>query len=85
MADIRNLYETIGGKAFDLGLHKQEIPQYISSNLKYDFFDWQKKAFENFLIYQQIKERENPNEPTHLMFNMATGTGKTLLMASTIL
>ncbi|MCF7859025.1 MAG: DEAD/DEAH box helicase family protein, partial [Candidatus Cloacimonetes bacterium] len=42
-------------------------------------------AFENFLTYQAIKERENPNEPTHLMFNMATGTGKTLLMASTIL
>jgi len=85
MTDIKNLYETIGGKAFNLGLHKPEIPQYISNNLKYSFFDWQKNAFENFLTYQATKERENPNEPTHLMFNMATGTGKTLLMASTIL
>lgn len=85
MADIKNLYETIGGKAFDLGLQKPEIPQYVSSNLKYDFFDWQKKAFENFLTYQAIKEIEKPNKPTHLMFNMATGTGKTLLMASAIL
>src|SRR6056297_3361072 len=72
-------------KAFDYGIMKPEIPQFISNNLKYSFFDWQKNAFENFLTYQAIKERENPNKPTHLMFNMATGTGKTLLMASTIL
>ncbi len=85
MADIKNLYETIGEKAFRLRLPFPEIPQYISNNLKYSFFDWQKNAFENFLTYQAIKERENPNDPTHLMFNMATGTGKTLLMASTIL
>lgn len=85
MADIKNLYETIGEKAYRLRLPFPEIPQYISNNLKYGFFDWQKNAFENFLTYQAIKERENPNEPTHLMFNMATGTGKTLLMASTIL
>ncbi|MEA1995824.1 MAG: DEAD/DEAH box helicase family protein [Campylobacterota bacterium] len=72
-------------KAFDYGITKPEIPQFISNNLKYSFFDWQKNALENFLTYQAIKERENPNEPTHLMFNMATGTGKTLLMASIIL
>ncbi|PWJ92145.1 type III restriction enzyme [Oceanotoga teriensis] len=75
----------VKSKAFDYGIVKPEIPEYISNNLKYRFFDWQKNAFENFLTYQAIKERENPNEPTHLMFNMATGTGKTLLMASTIL
>lgn len=85
MADIKNLYEKIGEKAFRLRLPFPEIPQYISNNLKYGFFDWQKNAFENFLTFQAIKERENSNEPTHLMFNMATGTGKTLLMASTIL
>lgn len=72
-------------KAFDYGISKQVIPEYISDNLKYEFFDWQKKALENFLTFQAIKEIENPNEPTHLMFNMATGTGKTLLMASMIL
>lgn len=72
-------------KAYEYGITKPKIPDYISNNLKYSFFDWQKDAFENFLTYEAIKKRENPNEPTHLMFNMATGTGKTLLMASTIL
>jgi len=85
MPEIKNLYETIGEKAYRLKLPFPDIPEYISNNLKYDFFDWQKNAFENFLTFQAVKERENPNKPTHLMFNMATGTGKTLLMASAIL
>lgn len=58
-----------------------EIPKYISDNLKYEFFDWQREAFENLLMY----ENDHKEYPTHLMFNMATGTGKTLLMASCIL
>jgi len=88
MADMR--YEDlkvidVKSKAFDYGITKPEIPEYISNNLKYEFFHWQKEALENFLTYEKIKERENPNTPTHLMFNMATGTGKTLLMAASIL
>ena len=86
MADIKYLYETINAQKEALKNFNPEIfkiPKYITDNLKYSFFDWQKEAFENFLIYEAIKERENPNTPTHLMFNMATGTGKTLLMAST--
>jgi len=37
------------------------------------------------LTQEKIKEKENNFEPTHLMFNMATGTGKTMLMAALIL
>lgn len=44
-----------------------------------------KKLLKIFLTYQAIREKENIKVPTHLMFNMATGTGKTLLMASLIL
>lgn len=85
MANIKNLYETIGEKAYRLRLSFPEIPEYISANLKHEFFTWQRDALENFLTYQAIKEREISNEPVHLMFNMATGTGKTLIMASLIL
>ena len=85
MSDIKNLYETIGDKAFRLRLPFPEIPKYISENLKHNFFDWQKTAFENFLTFEAIKEAENSKLPTHLMFNLATGTGKTLLMAASIL
>ncbi len=84
MTEIKNLYETIDIQKEAIRKYKPEIleiPKYISENLKYEFFDWQKKAFENFLIY----EADYKKQPTHLMFNMATGTGKTLLMAATML
>jgi type III restriction enzyme len=85
VSEKKNLYEIIGSKAWELKLQFPEIPKYVTDNLKYSFYEWQKKAFENFLTYQEIKKIESPNDPTHLMFNMATGTGKTLLMAATIL
>jgi type III restriction enzyme len=85
--NMKNLYETIderkeGIKEF--APEVLEIPKYITDNLKYEFFYWQKEAFENLLYYENPKSRLK-KYPTHLMFNMATGTGKTLLMASTIL
>lgn len=72
-------------KAFDYGIAKPSIPDFISENLKHEFFAWQKEAMENLLTFEAIKEQENKNTPTHLIFNMATGSGKTLLMAATIL
>jgi type III restriction enzyme len=80
-----SLHETIKSTAFELRIPFPEIPKYISDNLRYEFYDWQKQAFENLIIFDAIKEKENNTKPTHLMFNMATGTGKTLLMASCIL
>lgn len=85
MFDEKFLYDSLGDKMRELRLNYSNIPQFVSDNLKYDLFAWQKKAIENFLDYQTIKEIENPNAPTHLLFNLATGTGKTLLMAALIL
>jgi type III restriction enzyme len=85
MSNDKNLYETIAGRAWELKIPFPNIPASITENLKYPFYDWQEKAFINFLTYQKIKAIESNNEPTHLMFNMATGTGKTLLMAASIL
>jgi len=77
------LYEQIKN-AIEFGTAPNpEIPEYISSNLKYSFFDWQREAFQYLLLNE--KRTEGKNEPTHLMFNMATGTGKTLVMAGCIL
>jgi type III restriction enzyme len=79
---MAELHEQIKN-AVEFGTPKPEIPKYISSNLKYPFFDWQKEAFQYLLLNE--KRTEGKNEPNHLMFNMATGTGKTLVMASCIL
>jgi len=79
------LFEELKFKAFDLGISKPKIPNYISDNLKFVLFKWQEEAIINFLIHQQIQQVEESKKPTHLLFNMATGTGKTLLMAALIL
>jgi len=81
---MENLYEKIDTIKEAVRRRTPEdiaIPDYVSGNLKYDFYKWQKDAFENLLIY----ETDYKSSPTHLMFNMATGTGKTMLMASCIL
>lgn len=82
-----NLYEQINHKkevVKELQPELLSVPNYVSDNLRYEFFDWQKEAFENLLFYNNEKFKIK-KYPTHLMFNMATGTGKTLLMAGAIL
>lgn len=84
---MTNLYETINTQKDIFKRFDPESllpPIYITNNLKFDFFEWQKEAFENFLFYQDPKSQLQKS-PTHLMFNMATGTGKTMLMAALIL
>lgn len=68
-------------------ISKIELPEHITSNLKHDFWHWQTEALQYFLAFDDPEyEYEKPaNEPTHLMFNMATGTGKTMMMAALIL
>lgn len=87
MTNDKILYEHIniekeGVKKFNPEIF--DIPQYILINLKYELFYWQQEALENFLYYQNPQSKLLKT-PTHLMFNMATGTGKTLIMASLIL
>lgn len=82
------LYQTLKEKAFDLGLTKPHPKDYayITDNLRYPLFEWQRTALENFLLNEQIrKQKGEADTPNHLMFNMATGSGKTLLMAALLL
>lgn len=83
----QNLQQFIESEIGRKTISKIEIPEYITSNIKHDFWFWQKEALQYFFAFDDPKyEFEKPvNEPTHLMFNMATGTGKTLLMAVLIL
>jgi type III restriction enzyme len=57
-----------------------EIPEYITDNLNpsKQLRDYQQKALKHF-IWLFENDRANAK---HLLFNMATGTGKTLVMAS---
>lgn len=87
MATDNFLYANLEGRAFRnriLAPQTEDI-RYISQNLKYKLFEWQEQALLNFLTYEQIREKESIVSPNHLLFNMATGSGKTMVMASLIL
>ncbi|NJI71948.1 DEAD/DEAH box helicase family protein [Sphingobacterium kitahiroshimense] len=79
------LYDTISDKLREYRLSFADIPEYITSNLRFTLFKWQRDALLNFLDMQNIKRIESPCTASHYMFNMATGTGKTLVLAAMIL
>lgn len=57
------------------------IPAYINQNLLHTLRDYQDEAMRN---YHYTQTQINPS-PQHVLFNMATGSGKTDLMAGLIL
>ena len=68
-------------------LHEQygwELPDYIIENLKHKPRPYQSEAIRYF-HYTQASETFKFRKPRQLMFNMATGSGKTDLMAGLIL
>jgi len=68
-----------------IGYIKKNIPPYVVDNLNPRFIlrSYQIEALSRFIHY--IEEYPNRKRPTQLLFNMATGSGKTLLMAANIL
>ncbi len=62
-----------------------EIPDYIISNLnpKFPLRPYQEEAIKRFIFY--VEKFPDRIKPTQLLFNMATGSGKTLIMAACIL
>ena len=56
-----------------------KLPSHITDNLSKELRGYQETALKHYL-----QQREKPRT-NHLMFNMATGSGKTLMMASLIL
>ncbi|WRC52936.1 DEAD/DEAH box helicase family protein [Helicobacter pylori] len=57
-----------------------DLPTHITSNLKNELRDYQKQA-----IYNYLEKRQSHPIQKHFMFEMATGSGKTLVMAGLIL
>jgi type III restriction enzyme len=84
MAD-KFLYDTLDS-AFQLGLLKKDIPDFLTDNLnpKFELRPYQEEAFARFF---HCLDNDFPGKewPLHFLFNMATGSGKTLIMAGLIL
>lgn len=64
----------------------KELPDIIESGLSENIFlrDYQKEAFQYFITYVENEELSK-NKQIHTLFHMATGSGKTVIMAGLIL
>ena len=85
MAD-KFLFEELDSFSKYGGLDK-EIPSYLKDNLnpKFELRPYQEEAFARFFFCFNSELFTNQERPLHFLFNMATGSGKTLIMAGLIL
>lgn len=67
--------------------YKNQVPEYIYSNLRADFSPrpYQQEAFGRFNFYWKDYHDRPKGAPTQLLYHMATGSGKTLVMAGLII
>ncbi len=69
----------------EMGFLPKEMPIFVTNNLKSSFSirPYQVEGFSRFFYY--LKDYPQRQEPVQLLFNMATGSGKTYMMAGSIL
>jgi len=68
-----------------MGMFNVDIPTFINDNLKYTVRPYQTEAFQRYVFFDTNDFDLKPNKPFHLLYNMATGSGKTLVMAGLML
>lgn len=63
------------------------VPNYITDNLKPGFGQrpYQIESFQRYILCHTEDFTGRPKKPFHLLYNMATGSGKTLVMAGLML
>lgn len=79
------LYQKLTNELGKRSIFSTEIPFSVAENLKMPIRPYQKVAFQYFISFYNEMFDEKPKKPYHLLFNMATGSGKTLVMAGLIL
>jgi type III restriction enzyme len=79
------LYERLDAIS-SMGFLKSEIPDSVAKNLNsnYELRPYQVQAFSRF-FHCYKGDFPNKSYPLHFLFNMATGSGKTLIMAGLVL
>lgn len=86
MKNGKTLVETLNSVS-QLGFLNQYkiLPDYVVDNLnqRFSIREYQQEAISRFIYY--LTDFPDKSVPVHLLFNMATGSGKTLLMAANIL
>ena len=68
----------------ETGMSFPEVPKHVKDNIAYPLRPYQEEAIGRWLQYMD-NDTKNKVLPVQLLFNMATGSGKTLIMAALIL
>lgn len=78
-----NILEEFGKRA----IAQTVVPNYILDNLKPGFGQrpYQIESFQRYILCHNEDFEGRPKKPFHLLYNMATGSGKTLVMAGLML
>lgn len=83
------LHETFSTLKTALGANvfSELVPDYIKDNLNpnFEMRPYQKEAFGRFEFYLDQYQNKPKNEPINVLYHMATGSGKTLIMAGEML
>ncbi|MGC6524890.1 MAG: DEAD/DEAH box helicase family protein [Flavobacteriaceae bacterium] len=79
------LYDTLIKEFGKRELARTTVPNYISNNIKYKIRPYQEESFQRFILCYNEDFEGKPDMPFHLLYNMATGSGKTLVMAGLML
>jgi type III restriction enzyme len=81
------LYDTLVQEFGKREIARVLVPNYITVNLKPGFGQrpYQIESFQRYILCHTEDFTGKPNKPTHLLYNMATGSGKTLVMAGLML
>ncbi len=80
------LYDELDtAKKFGVLRPHMQTPKFVKENLNpnFELRPYQIEAFARFFYY--LNEYPDKEQPVHLLYNMATGSGKTLVMAGLIL
>lgn len=86
MDEIKTLNKILESEFGKRGIEATPVPEFIASNLnqRFPIRPYQERAFQYFLNYWNEKFDGKPDKH-QLLFRMATGSGKTLIMAGLIL
>jgi type III restriction enzyme len=66
-------------------IRARELPTSITQNLAVELRPYQREALQYFISYMECDDLPEKVLPPHVLFNMATGSGKTHIMAAAML
>ncbi len=77
------LHKRIEDQFNSLFVTPPEVPDYVVDNLSHDLRPYQRQAMSQFMFTQELEGADLSYN--HLLFHMATGSGKTLVLAASML